>query len=123
MPNVQLKLEVSPTPTDIFWWAVTVGTNPPLVLESPPAKDFSPLNSAGFYVWDKPIQVNGATLNIQFHISPLASSAVADCYVTIDTVPQVNHVLKCTAAAIADQFDYTLPVPSSSSLPNPAPTP
>ena len=123
MLNVQLKLEVSPSPGDIFWWTVTVGANPPLVLASPPATDFAPLNSAGFYVWDKQVQVSGPTLNIQFHISPLSSTAVADCYVTIDTVPEVSHVLKCTAAAIADQFDYPLPVPSSPSNPSPTATP
>ena len=119
MPQIQLKLEVSPSPGDIAWWRVTVLTTPPMILNP---NDFAPINAAGFFVWDNAVQTNGPTLTIQFHISPLEDTALADCYVFINTALQ-KHPLVCTAAQIADSFDYPMPAIALASAALPASKP
>jgi hypothetical protein len=121
MPSIQLKLEVSPSPS-IAFWKVTVAAksppNSPLVLHGP-VPDFPPINTKGFYVLEKQIDADGPTLNIDLNISNHDPAFGASCRVTINTVIQ-DHVLICKNGAEDDDYNYSLPSPARAVVAAPA---
>ena len=121
MPNVVLKLEVSPSPPIPFWKVYVAAKNPPLppLVLNGPGPDFPPINPAGFFVWDQPLDVDGPTLSITLHISTADAALGAACRVTINTVVQDN-VLICRGGGPDVEYNYSLPGPGSPVVLSPA---